>query len=252
MLLGLRAGVGVGTCDAIAESVINNGLNYRDIFYNPLPAAVFTGRRLTALNYARQTCAQITGWLRTDTLGQRTAEIFTILASVFTAAEAQQWLNYIQNLPQGMNLEELRDWLWADTDEQQMSVLASIYARLSQPIPPTAVLPPRVRVMSMHGAKGLSARVVFVPGLEDAIFPGPWRQPYPGLVLEAARLLYVAITRARAACILSYARHRMVNGRFLNVAASRFTANLAGPFLPRTVGLQAGEAQQILTQIAQL
>jgi superfamily I DNA/RNA helicase len=52
-----------------------------------------------------------------------------------------------------------------------------------------AVLAPRVRIVSMHGAKGLSARVVFIPGLEDELFPGPWRQPYPGLVLEAARLL---------------------------------------------------------------
>ncbi len=252
LVLGLRAGVGVGTCDAIAESVINGGLNFRDIFYNPLPANVFTGRRLSALNFARQTCAQISSWLKTDTLGQRSTEISNILALAFTAAEVQRWQNYIQNLPQGMNLEELRDWLWADTDEQQTSVLASIYARLNQPVPPTAVLPPRVRVMSMHGAKGLSARVVFVPGLEDDIFPGPWRQPYLGLVLEAARLLYVSITRARAACILSYARHRIVNGQFLNVTASRFTARVGSTFLPRTGGLQAGEAQQIVTQIALL
>lgn len=66
--------------------------------------------------------------------------------------------------------------------------------------------------MSMHGAKGLSARIVFVPGLEEHIFPGPWRQPYPGLVLEAARLLYISITRARAACILNYAKQRRIQG----------------------------------------
>jgi len=106
--------------------------------------------------------------------------------------------------------------------------------------------------MSMHGAKGLSARVVFVPGLEDDIFPGPWRQPYPGLVLEAARLLYVSITRARAACVLSYARRRIVQGQALTMAASRFTTTVGGPFVPRTGGFQPAEVQQILADVAQL
>jgi superfamily I DNA/RNA helicase len=252
LVLGLRAGVGVGTCDAIAESVIDRGLNYRDIFYNPLPANAFTGRRLTALNHARQTCSQINGWLVTDTLSQRAGDISNILTAAFTPAHAQTWHQYTQNLPQDMNLQELRDWLWADTDEQQMSVLASIYTRLNQPIPPAAVLPPRVRVMSMHGAKGLSARVVLVPGLEDDIFPGPWRQPYPGLILEAARLLYVSITRARAACILSYSCHRRVQGQMLQMAASRFTTSVGGPFHPRVGGLQGTEAQEISGYVAQL
>jgi superfamily I DNA/RNA helicase len=165
---------------------------------------------------------------------------------------SQNWQAYTQGLTQDMNLEELRDWLWADTDEQQMSVLAAIYTRLKQAIPVAAVLPPRVRIMSMHGAKGLSARVVFVPGLEDDIFPGPWRQPYPGLVLEAARLLYVSITRARAACILTYARRRMIQGQILNMAASRFTTNVGGPFVARPGGLQTTEAQEIMGYIAQL
>ena len=104
--------------------------------------------------------------------------------------------------------------------------------------------------MTMHGAKGLSARIVFIPGLEEEIIPGPRRQPYPGLVLEAARLLYVSITRARAACILTYAQRRIVNGQFTNQHASRFTASLNGGFAQRQNGLTAGEVQAILQQIA--
>jgi superfamily I DNA/RNA helicase len=190
--------------------VINNALNYRDIFFNPLPGGVFAGRALTAINHARQVRADISGWQVNDTLQIRLGEISAILNATFNVAEAQNWQAFAANLPQDATLEELRDWLWADTDEQQMSVLQAIYARLNQPVPNSAALPPRVRIMSMHGAKGLSARVVFIPGLEDHIFPGPWRQPYAGLVLEAARLLYVSITRARAACVLSYATRRRV------------------------------------------
>jgi ATP-dependent DNA helicase UvrD/PcrA len=252
LILGLRPGVGIGTCDAIANAVINNALSYWDVFHSPLPGAVFRGRNLTALNHARQVCTQVGGWLRTDTLAARLTDITAILTATFSAAEAQTWQNYAAVLPPAMTLEELRDWLWADTDEQQMVVLQAVFTRLNQQMPAAAVLPPRVRIMSMHGAKGLSSRIVFVPGLEEHIFPGPWRQPYPGLVLEAARLLYVSITRARTACILTYATTRRIQGPVRATTASRFTASLNGPFVGRANGLQQTEVQQITAEIANL
>jgi DNA helicase II / ATP-dependent DNA helicase PcrA len=251
LILGLRSGVGTGTCNAIAVAVINNALNYRNIFYNPLPANVFKGRALNVLLPARQVCAQISGWLPEDTLGQHTAEISNVVTSSFNQAAAQAWQQYSQGLPPEMNIKELRDWLWADTDEQQMTVLEEVHERLNVQMP-VAVLQPRVRVMTMHGAKGLSARVAFIPGLEDSIFPGPWRNPYPGLVLEAARLLYVSVTRARAACVISYATRRMVQGQMRNMAPSRFATSLGGAFLARSPGFQASEIQQIPAEIAQL
>lgn len=151
-----------------------------------------------------------------------------------------------------MTLEEFRDWLWADSDDRKLAVLNAVYARLNQPILQAAILPQRVRIMSMHGAKGLSARVVFIPGLEEELFPGPWRQPYPGLTLEAARLLYVSVTRARAACITSYATRRMIQGQIVRSVPSRFTNNLDGPFVARAAGLTGPEVQQIMNDMAQL
>ncbi len=252
LILGLRSGVGMGTCNTIAVAVINNALNYREIFYNPLPAGVFKGRALNVLHSARQICAQISGWLPEDTLAQHTAEISDVVTASFNQVAAQAWQQYSQGLPPEMNIKELRDWLWADTDEQQMAVLEGVYARLNGQMSVGAILPPRVRVMTMHGAKGLSARVAFIPGLEDSIFPGPRRNPYPGLVLEAARLLYVSVTRARAACVISYATRRMVQGQVRNMPPSRFVTSLGGAFLARSAGFQASEIQQILGDIAQL
>ncbi len=82
---------------------------------------------------------------------------------------------FYQRLPSG--LVELRDFLWADTDEQHDALLRAIYDRLGRPIPAAGLLSDRVRVLTMHGAKGLSAKVVFVPGLEEEVLPGPCRQP---------------------------------------------------------------------------
>ncbi len=252
LILGLRRGVGVGTCNQIAETVTGNGLNYRDVFYNQLPPDLFNVRCRTALAQARTVCADIALWQPPDTLGQRSAEITALLTAAFNAAGAADWNAFVAPLPLDMTLEEFRDWLWADTDDQLTSVLAAVHARLGQPVPVANVLPARVRVMTMHGAKGLSGKVVFIPGLEEEIFPGPKRQPYPGLVLEAARMLYASITRARAACIVSHATRRRIRERVVPVAPSRFAVNLNGAFMARANGLDAAEVQQMIDDIQQL
>lgn len=251
-LLGLRRGVGIGTCTAVTESVLLQNLNYRSLFYDPLPAGVFTGRRLTALKHARTLCAQLRTWQASETLAQRMAEIGAVLGSVLSPADNQLWLTYASTLPPEMTLEELRDFLWADTDEQQMMLLQAVFARLGAAIPAGGLLPARVRVMTMHGVKGLSGKIVFVPGLEEEILPGHLRQPFPGLVLEAARLLYVSITRARAACIVSLADTRIVNGRFNRQTPSRFTTALGGRFVPKASGLTAPEVAAIMHEVANL
>jgi DNA helicase-2/ATP-dependent DNA helicase PcrA len=245
LILGLRPHVGPGICNGIAERVIANNLNYRDIFYQPLPPGVFPPLQLPAINNARAVCARISGWAPTDTLTHRSIDILDILSNIFGQQEVQAWQSQIVHLPQDITLEELRDYLWADTDEQQASLLETVYTRLGLPIPAGGLLPQKVRVMTMHGAKGLEAGIVFIPGLMEEILPGDKRRPYPGLVLEAARLLYVSITRARAACIITYARTRVVYGRFSRQTPSRFTTRLAGPFADRDTGLAAPELDQI-------
>jgi len=71
--------------------------------------------------------------------------------------------------------------------------------------------------MTMHKAKGRSGHIVFIPGLEEEILPGENKTAYPGLATKAACMLYVSITRARAACIaaciIGYANSRVVHGK---------------------------------------
>jgi DNA helicase-2/ATP-dependent DNA helicase PcrA len=250
LILGMRPGVGVGTCSTIRQAVVANQLNYRDLFYQPVIPAAIGGRAATALSSARAVTAVIGAWVRGDTLAQRGNDIQQIVTNTFGATGVAGWQAFTATLPPDISLEELRDLIWADTDEQQTTILTGVLTRLNQAIPAAGVLPPRVRIMTMHGAKGLSARIVFIPGLEEEIIPGPRRQPYPGLVLEAARLLYVSITRARAACILTRAERRIVNGQFMNQHPSRFTASLNGAFALRQNGLDPAEVQAVLQQIA--
>jgi len=252
-LLGLVPGVGIVTCDNIANKVVYNNLNFLDLFYNPLPGGVFNAREITAITNARNNCGSITAWQPADTLSQRDGDIQYLLSAILGPTAQLSWSNATSHLPTDITLEEIRDYLWADTDIQEAAILEAVYQRLGLQIPIEGVLPQRIRIMTMHGAKGLSAQVVFIPGIEEQILPGPKRTPYPGLVLEAARLLYVSISRARVASILTYARNRRVYGKNRTHNPSRFTACSGGAFTYRQGGgLSAQEVSDIIWQCNQL
>ena len=66
----------------------------------------------------------------------------------------------------------------------------------------------RVQLMSLHAAKGLEFPVVFIAGCEDGLIPHGRSWADPAQLEEERRLLYVGMTRARRALVLSHARYR--------------------------------------------
>ena len=252
LVLGQLPHVGPSTCNSIAESVTRHNLNLHDLLHQQLPDGVFDGRELAALKRARSICQQIASWQSPDTLDGRGDTITNIIRKEFGGQAARMWDELRTYLPGGMTLEEARDYLWADTDEQQAALLEGVYLQLGLKVPAGGLLPHRVRIMTMHGAKGLGAHVVFVPGLEEGLLPARKAMRYSGLVLEQARLLYMSITRARAACILSYAERRWLYGRSTRTGPSRFAANLGGRFRLRRHGLTSHEVVDVVSTCAQL
>ncbi len=78
---------------------------------------------------------------------------------------------------------------------------------------------------TVHAAKGLEFRYVFIIGAEENIFPHE-RALWENTVDEELRLFYVAITRARVKLIISWAGRRMQRGRETRQLPSRFLARL--------------------------
>lgn len=251
-ILGMGVRCGIGTCTSICDKVIASNLNFRELFYKNLPAGVFKGLERNAIGNAATIIRQVAEWDKDDTLDHRIAAINGILNVRFGEPATESWRELAGRLPGGMVLSELCDLVWSDTDEQEAAILEAVHGRLGRQVPEDRVLPQRCRVMTMHGAKGLSARVVIIPGLEQETLPGARRQPYPGLVLEAARLLYVSITRARVACIASYSRVRRINGQSTRVTPSTFVTQFGGPFSDRQGGLTTGEVQQLMRDCASI
>lgn len=71
VLMCLRRGVGIVRCIAVFDAVIAGNLNFRSIFYDPLPVGAFAGATRNTVNKARNTCAIIQAWNAEDTLAQR-------------------------------------------------------------------------------------------------------------------------------------------------------------------------------------
>lgn len=69
----------------------------------------------------------------------------------------------------------------------------------------------RVNLMTVHAAKGLEFKEVYITGLEEGLFPSQ-KSVERSDVEEERRLFYVALTRAMNRCTLSLARIRMING----------------------------------------
>lgn len=251
LVLGCPRGVGAKTCARIVETAVANNLRYRDLFYEPLPNGLFTGMRMKALGRAQVVCGTLAAFSPDDTLGATGTTLRHLLVQARNEEEAVGWDQLVEELPDGMTLAELRDFISADNVDQQLGIRRSVRDRLGlAEEPPIEEPTPRVRVMTMHGAKGLQADVVFIPGLEDAILPGPRRTPVPGLVLEGARLLYVSMTRARCALVVTLANQRYWIGEMRAQTPSRYATHLGGAFGPRAAGLTAAEVTAIVDTVA--
>jgi DNA helicase-2/ATP-dependent DNA helicase PcrA len=79
-----------------------------------------------------------------------------------------------------------------------------------------------VAVLTLHSAKGLEFRSVFVTGLEEGVLPHYNAKDRPDDLEEERRLLYVGMTRARERLLLSACRRRRVAGRFQDQQPSPF------------------------------
>ena len=90
---------------------------------------------------------------------------------------------------------------------------------------------PKVTLMTVHSAKGLEFEAVFVTGLEDGLFPGSQARFFPREMEEERRLFYVAVTRAKRFCFLSYAQSRFRYSQFEISDPSPFIAEINQKFI---------------------
>jgi len=230
VILGTPKYIGVSTCSNITDKVISNNINYKTIFYNESPTGVFSNRETKAIEKSKKNILTIQNWNLNESLNQKADEIDQILLNNFSQLEVDEWRNFIRDMPNNMTLSELKDYLQTDSQEIKDKILNTILEKSAQENLQPTTAPKKVRIMSLHTSKGLSAKVVFIPGLEEGLFPNTIAQTIPGLILECARLFYVAITRAKAACVISHSESRNLYGSNTPMVPSRFCTHTGAVF----------------------
>ncbi len=150
-------------------------------------------------------------------------------ASGLLAALRVQCKNEAQFQVRRRNLDELADW-FDGPKTSGPGELAAALALLSHADKGDAGN--QVRLMSLHAAKGLEFRFVFIVGVEDGNLPHE-ASLEEGRIDEERRLFYVGITRAKERLWLSHAKEAQRWGDKLRLKPSRFLDELPAAELQR-------------------
>ncbi|MBR1712093.1 MAG: UvrD-helicase domain-containing protein [Alloprevotella sp.] len=153
-----------------------------------------------------------------------------------------------ENIARQENVEELLNGI-RDFEADELEEQGKELALLTDYLPRIALLTdqdqrdtgePRVTLMTIHAAKGLEFSAVFVTGLEADLFPNANARYYPREMEEERRLFYVAVTRAKTYCFLSYAKQRYKYGKMEFCEPSPFLAEIDGQYLEEEAATPLG------------
>lgn len=114
-------------------------------------------------------------------------------------------------------------------EEQELTDLGAFLGRVSiesSDVKNEQTEQDHVKLMTIHGAKGLEFERVFMVGLEEGLFPSQSNSFDPTALEEERRLAYVGITRAKKYLCLCYANERRNYGKIERNLASRFIAEI--------------------------
>ena len=95
----------------------------------------------------------------------------------------------------------------------------------------------KVNIMTLHSAKGLEFDIVFIPGLEEGVFPNQRALDEKGNVglEEERRLAHVGLTRAKNNLQLLHAQNRRIYGNWSQSIPSRFLNEISKEFVEQDI-----------------
>lgn len=199
------------------------------------------GQSLSAKSHSR--LQQFHDWINRTTQLITQQDTFKIIAEMLEQIGYAQWLKENSKSPESAerkmkNVYELLDWLKriANKDESSEKSLAEIIANIMlmdilERNQDAQEAGDQVSLMTLHSAKGLEFKHVFLVGMEENILPHENSLEADGIdsskgIEEERRLAYVGITRAQRTLTFSYCTHRKRYGDITECQPSRFLSEL--------------------------
>lgn len=237
-------GIGDTTLGKIIEAATGNNTSLWNVLCDPLAYQLSINKGThTKLQEFRELIESFRDRLGTDNAYQIGTDIIR-RSGIMTDIHAD---NSPESLSRQENIEELvnglQDFCALRMEEGSTDISLSDYlsdiALLTDQDSDKDDEGAKVVLMTVHSAKGLEFRNVFVVGMEENLFPGSMAGDSPRAMEEERRLFYVAITRAEEHCYLSYARTRFRYGKMEFGTPSRFLRDIDTCFLdlPHEAGI---------------
>lgn len=152
------------------------------------------------------------------------------------------------------NIEELKTSILTYQNEAEEASLGGFLEEISLYTDVDKYEPDQdtVMLMTVHSAKGLEFRNVFLVGMEQGVFPGNRSLSTPQDLEEERRLAYVALTRAKEKMTLTTAASRMLFGMTMRNPPSQFLEEIDKSLLEEKTsrrqskrGIPAGNAESV-------
>lgn len=201
---------------------IKDALSYLRFLYNPKDLISY--KRIEKLGKAR--LAKFLEYAKNVDLKKETIEILDK-----TLKESGYLEMYDKEIEEDLiRLENIKELRSVAMEFPELSSFLENVALVEQEYMPDKPLKgakkDAVTLMTMHGAKGLEFKVVFLAGMEEGLFPHS-RSLLNNLELEEERrLCYVGMTRAKEKLFLSYCENRLFFGTRSSNMPSRFLSEI--------------------------
>ena len=242
-------GIGDKTIQKVKEYAMEHGMSLWDVIANPLAGA---------LDISKGTLAKLQGFVNL-------IDGFAVIAAEKNALEVAKKVlrdsgisaeiardSTVEGKARQENVEELVNGI-ADFVDMRMEE-GNTHAGLVDFLSDVSLMSDldsddsdstdRIALMTVHSAKGLEFPAVFIVGLEEELFPNQCAQSSLREMEEERRLFYVAITRAKDHCILSFAKSRYRYGQFGFCEPSRFIKEIDARYMAMQGGVQQRLQQQ--------
>lgn len=228
-------GIGDTTLNKLLECAALHGVSAWEVLNEPLnynlPVNAGTAKKLAGFAEMMRVFMEQAGVLNAYELTELVIKSTGMLNDTYVDRSPE-------NLSRQENVQELlnaiHEFCETRTDNDETALLADFLSEVSlltDQDTDKESEKDKVTLMTVHAAKGLEFKVVFVVGMEEELFPSLFSMESPRELEEERRLFYVAITRAEERCFISYAKSRFKNGQINFANPSRFIKDIDPVYL---------------------
>ncbi len=230
-------GIGETTMKRLQSAAIENGVSVWQVICHPekYPSGINAGtqKKLDSFrSMVDEFIADIEKGATAYEVGQliyNRSAILTVLAHDNTPESISKHEN-LSELLAGLNdfVERRRE---AGEEDVSMNAFLSEVQLSTDQDEQDDINQPKVTLMTAHAAKGLEFKHIYIVGVEEELFPSAMSMDSMAQIEEERRLLYVAITRAKETCMMTYASSRFRNGQTVMPRPSRFLSDIDTRYL---------------------